>query len=97
MRWMIPALVVLAACGGKEKTIETSTTVTETETEAVYLACLSDAQKAMVGMPLDQARPELPADARIIGPDELVTQEYLPNRVNVNVTADQTITRVWCG
>ena len=73
------------------------TSTTTPEQSAVASACLNEEQKAVVGQPFAQSRPVLPADVRIIPPNSLYTQEYQPQRVNVNVTEDYTITRVWCG
>lgn len=98
IRWVLPGLVLLAACGGEKTVTTTTTTVTTTESEPpVYSACLSEAQKALPGRPASAAAPLLPSNARIIPPDGLVTQDYLPGRVNVNTDSAGIITRVWCG
>lgn len=39
----------------------------------------------------------MPASTRIIGPDDLVTQDYSPSRINVNVDDFDVIERVYCG
>ncbi len=96
MKWMLPLVLLLAACGPNNATT-TATSTTTPEQSAVASACLSEEQKAVVGQPFAQSRPVLPADVRIIPPNSLYTQEYKPQRVNVNVTEDYTITRVWCG
>lgn len=96
MKWMLPLVLLLAACGPNNATT-TATSPTTPEQSAVASACLSEEQKAVVGQPFAQSRPVLPADVRIIPPNSLYTQEYKPQRVNVDVTEDYTITRVWCG
>lgn len=37
------------------------------------------------------------APMRVIGPDTIVTRDFLPNRLNVVHDADRIITRVYCG
>lgn len=70
----------------------------ETETgSAVELACLSDEQRALVGVPIGEAQASLPADTRVIAPGALVTQEYNPLRVNADIDSNTVVTRVWCG
>ena len=96
MKWMLPLVLLLTACGPNQVTMTTTSTTTP-EQSAVASACLNEEQKAVVGQPFAQSRPVLPADVRIIPPNSLYTQEYQPQRVNVNVTEDYTITRVWCG
>ncbi|EFW80378.1 Lipoprotein [Pseudomonas savastanoi pv. glycinea] len=36
-------------------------------------------------------------DARILGPDDMVTLEYRSERVNVNTDASGKVTRINCG
>lgn len=43
------------------------------------------------------ARATFPAPMRIIPPGSAVTMDFRPDRVNFDLDADGTITRVWCG
>ncbi|MGR3495374.1 I78 family peptidase inhibitor [Citreimonas sp.] len=44
-----------------------------------------------------ESLPELSGVTRVIEPDTMVTQDYWPTRLNVDVNEAGTITRVWCG
>ena len=100
VRWVFLGLALtLAACGGKktETTTTVTTETTETTVNPVYSACLSEAQRALPGKHVSAGAALLPSNARIIPPDGLVTQDYQPNRVNVNTDSAGIITRIWCG
>ncbi len=59
--------------------------------------CGASRLAGLVGQRLDAVRlPEGP-EARIIGPDTIVTMDFRPDRLNVSVTEDGTIDRVYCG
>ncbi|SFO93257.1 I78 family peptidase inhibitor [Tranquillimonas alkanivorans] len=60
-------------------------------------SCGADGYGSLVGAQL--AAVTMPADlnARIIGPDTMVTQDYQPGRLNIVVDEDGYITRVYCG
>jgi hypothetical protein len=59
--------------------------------------CPADGYATLVGQPL--AAVTLPADldARIIGPDTVVTMDFDPTRMNIYVDEDGVIQRVACG
>lgn len=137
MKWTLPVLLLLVACGGRETVTETTVTTTTTTpaagtaaggaggatggaagattdgtgslapavlggtalvaADAVAYACLTDEQRALAGTPLAQASATLPSNTRILRPDTLATQDYLPNRVNADVDGKDVVTRVWCG
>ncbi|KAL2120285.1 hypothetical protein VTJ04DRAFT_4311 [Mycothermus thermophilus] len=42
-------------------------------------------------------RTELPQESRVIPPGAIVTKDYRPNRLNVHVTEDGTVTHVTKG
>lgn len=102
VRWVFLGLALtLAACGDKATETTTTTVTTETTTTTtpnpVYSACLSEAQRALPGKHVSAGAALLPSNARIIPPDGLVTQDYRPNRVNVNTDSAGIVTRIWCG
>lgn len=79
----VVGLAVLSACGpAVDEPAET---------------CGAAGHQSLVGSQL--AAVTLPADldARIIGPDTMVTQDYRPGRLNIAVDESGTITRVYCG
>lgn len=60
-------------------------------------ACLTDTQKEFVGLDVDAVQDQLPERARIIPPESAVTQDFRPDRVNVDIDEDGIVTGVWCG
>lgn len=69
----------------------------QSDSEAALTSCLTDEQKALLGKEIDGAQAILPQEARIIPPDSAVTQDYRPERVNVDLDEDGVVIRVWCG
>ena len=61
-------------------------------------ACGASGWQSLVGESRDVlAAMTFPAPMRVIGPNDAVTMDYLPNRLNVIYGEDQIITRVECG
>ena len=60
-------------------------------------ACGAAGYQSLVGAPL--AAVTLPADLndRVIRPGEAVTLDFRPDRLNLELDADGTIVRVYCG
>ena len=50
-----------------------------------------------IGQDVSTVQAQLPEGARVIPPDSVVTQDYRPGRVNVDIDAGGLITRIWCG
>jgi len=50
----------------------------------------------LIGQPVDEAD-AVPDPKRIVPPNTAVTQDYRPERTNVDVSDDGIIIRVWCG
>ncbi|SDY49322.1 I78 family peptidase inhibitor [Citreimonas salinaria] len=59
-------------------------------------SCGAERLNGYVGRPVESL-PELSGVTRVIGPDMMVTQDYWPTRLNVDVNEAGRITRVWCG
>ena len=103
---VVMAVLMLGACGGTPEEPEI-TEVTETGEIADAAtpegglaennACPTDAFQDKVGHPVADIRSEFPDGTRFIPPGGLITQELNPKRVNVDLDANGTITRVWCG
>ena len=83
---MLPASVLLAACGSATGTVEDGED-----------ACGASGYQALVGAPL--AAVTLPADlgARIIREGDAVTMDFNAERMNIEVDAEGRVTRVFCG
>ena len=79
----VAATLVLAACA-----------VADTGDGA---SCGADEYRSLLGSNI--AAVTLPAEPNIrtIGPDEAVTMEFLPSRLNIAYDESGTITRVYCG
>jgi peptidase inhibitor I78 family protein len=60
-------------------------------------ACGADQVQELIGQPVDGARDRFAPEARIIPPNSPVTQDYRPDRLNVDLDAGGIITRIWCG
>ena len=60
-------------------------------------ACGADQLLDLIGQPYDGLQDRFAATARIIPPNSAVTQDYRPDRQNVDLNAAGVITRIWCG
>ena len=90
----IPALALLAACA------QTPPEDTRTAPEAapVDLAfCLGEPFANSIGQPVSTIQPDLPERARVLGPDDIATQDYRIDRLNVFVDEAGVIQRLTCG
>ncbi|PCH66748.1 MAG: hypothetical protein COC12_12535 [Rhodobacteraceae bacterium] len=61
------------------------------------IACGADRVQDMVGQPVEASRDRLAPEARIIPPNSPITQDYRPDRLNVDLDEGGIITRIWCG
>jgi Peptidase inhibitor I78 family len=61
-------------------------------------ACGADALGAFGGQPLAAVQAQgLPPGARIIRPGDMVTEDFSTSRLNVDLDANDRVTRLWCG
>ncbi|MCI3945169.1 hypothetical protein BW686_12455 [Pseudomonas syringae] len=97
---------VLAGCSStsSEPNTETSAQAASTPaSSAIPGRCDADPAQFAIGKPasidlLSQVRARTGSqDARILGPDDMVTLEYRSERVNVNTDASGKVTRINCG
>lgn len=78
-------------------------TIAGTDDEAAAgCQAVADALGVWVGKPYSEAEGELQtggevATVRVIRPDEAVTQDFRPDRLNVELDAEENITRIYCG
>ncbi len=94
MKRMIPVLALVAACGGGDAVEEPAAEAPPVEDVS---ACKADALLPSIGQDVSTVQAQLPEGARVIPPDSVVTQDYRPGRVNVDIDAGGLITRIWCG
>jgi len=95
MRWLaILALTTLAGCGPEVVAPDAPPRLEEAGPDS----CEAADHEALVGGPLsafDQSA--LDQTVRVIPPGGIVTMEYNPTRLNVDLDGRSNIVRFWCG
>ncbi len=95
MHRFFPALVLLAACA---ETPATEDAATQPEAAPVDLAfCQGEAFADTVGQPVSTIQAQLPERSRVLGPDDIATQDYRIDRLNVYINGTGIIQRLTCG
>jgi len=103
MRRLMAGLAIFGACGGPAPEVgevpdATSGQVAGSVADAEGLAlCGADKVQDLLGQPISGLRGRFPEDARIIPPNSLITQDYRPGRMNVDLDAAGAVARIWCG
>ena len=69
----------------------------EEETASVPDMCGAAQRQDLLAQPLEIHRASFPTGTRIIEPGSIVTQDYRPQRLNVDVDDGGSISRIWCG
>ena len=88
-------LTALAACADTQVPVES---VAAPEAAPVDLAfCKGEPFAGSVGQPASTIQADLPEKARILGPNDIATQDYRIDRLNVFVDASGVIQRLTCG
>jgi len=67
------------------------------EAEEALQECKAVDLLEQVGQPGTALALELPEGSRVIEPGSIVTQDYQPQRINVDLDEEGNIARVWCG
>ncbi len=95
MHRFIPILILLAACA---ETPVPDDARLEPEAAPVDLAfCQGEAFANSVGQPVSTIQADLPERTRVLGPDDIATQDYRIDRLNVYVNGAGVIQRLTCG
>ncbi|WP_420585685.1 I78 family peptidase inhibitor [Ruegeria sp.] len=95
MRRFFPVLALLAACA---ETPPPEDIPLPPEAAPVDLAfCLGDPFADSVGQPVSAIQAALPERSRVLGPDDIATQDYRIDRLNVFVDEAGIIQRLTCG
>ncbi len=90
-----PILMLLAAC---TETPTPQDTALDTDDATVDLAfCKGEPFADTIGQPVSNIQAELPERSRVLGPDDIATQDYRIDRLNVYVNGAGTIQRLTCG
>lgn len=84
---LILMLAILAVCGGTKVEADS----------AELLPCGADQLQALVGQPARDVQASFPENVRIIPPNSAVTQDFRPDRLNVDLDGAGLIVRIWCG
>ena len=96
MRRFIPLLTLLAACA--ETTPSPEEARVAPEAAPVDLAfCLGEPFADAIGQPVSTIQADLPERSRVLGPDDIATQDYRIDRLNVFVDGGGIIQRLTCG
>ena len=91
----IPILIVLAACAETDLPEPGSA---ELDAAPVDLAfCKGEPFAQSVGQPVSTIQASLPERSRVLGPDDIATQDYHIDRLNVYVNGAGVIQRLTCG
>ena len=93
MKITAPLLILplLAACAG------TATTTTPTGRPIGGDACGAAQYASKVGGPMGDLRYPPEQEARLINPGEMVTMEYNPDRLNIEIDKAGRVVAVTCG
>ena len=96
MRRFMPILILLAACAGTAPPAENVRSTPDAS--PVDLAfCEGEAFADSVGQPVSTIQANLPERSRVLGPDDIATQDYRIDRLNVFVNGGGIIQRLTCG
>jgi Peptidase inhibitor I78 family len=76
----------------------TTACVPNAQSDQPPVACGASALAAFVGQPVAALQAAgLSIGARVIRPGDAITEDYSDTRLNVDLDAADTITRIWCG
>lgn len=95
MRQFIPILILLAACA--DTSIPEDVAVTPEAAPVDLAFCQGEAFADSVGQPVSTIQTDLPDRARVLGPDDIATQDYRIDRLNIYVNGAGVIQRLTCG
>jgi len=103
---MIAALLLVSACASMPETpedpdepniVDRTGDVTPPDTIDVPM-CAADQYQMLVGQPIGEVHTDsLPQPLRVYGPDQMVTMDYRPDRMNIVLDADDIVVEVRCG
>jgi hypothetical protein len=62
------------------------------------LQCAADQYQMLVGQPIGEVHTDsLPQPLRIYGPDQMITMDHRPDRMNIVLDGDDIVVEVRCG
>jgi len=90
-RFILLSATLLAACAG-------GTPETSRQEASSGDACGASGRSHLVGEDFSAlAAMTFPDTTRFIGPDDAVTMDHVPERLNVEFSEDGRVLRIWCG
>ncbi len=91
----IPLLILLAACADTSIPEDVDATPEAAPVDLAF--CQGESFADSVGQPVSVIQADLPERARVLGPDDIATQDYRIDRLNVYVNGAGVIQRLTCG
>ncbi len=95
MHRFIPILTLLAACADTNIPQDVAATPDAAPVDLAF--CRGEAFADTVGQQVSSIQADLPERARVLGPDDIATQDYRIDRLNVYVNGAGVIQRLTCG
>ncbi len=95
MHRLFPILILLTACS--EPTAPQNAALTPEEAPVDLAFCTGEPFADAIGQPVSTIQAQLPERSRVLGPDDIATQDYRIDRLNVYVSGAGTIQRLTCG
>lgn len=98
MKHYLPVLLLLSACGGQIGEAPAPIPTPDTAVLSEELKpCRATGLIDTIGQPLAAIESRLPADARVVSVNGIVSQDYRPERTNVVFDEAGNVVRLWCG
>jgi hypothetical protein len=95
MHRFIPILILLAACAETPSPEEARLAPEAAPVDLAF--CKGDPFADAIGQPVSTIQASLPERARVLGPNDIATQDYRIDRLNVFVNGAGIIQRLTCG
>ncbi|KIC38613.1 hypothetical protein RA27_19500 [Ruegeria sp. ANG-R] len=90
-----PILILLTACSETPPPQEAGLAAEEAPVDLAF--CKGEPFADTIGQPVSTIQAQLPERSRVLGPDDIATQDYRIDRLNVYVNGAGTIQRLTCG
>lgn len=95
MHRFIPILTLLAACAESTVTEDFASAPEDAPVDLAF--CKGEPFADSIGQPVSAIQADLPERSRVLGPDDIATQDYRIDRLNVYVNGAGVIQRLTCG
>ena len=92
---LFPILILLTACSETSAPQDAALKLEEAPVELAF--CKGEPFANTIGEPVSTIQAQLPERSRVLGPDDIATQDYRIDRLNVFVNGAGVIQRLTCG